>query len=220
MVSYSGFPIPLSFGPGPSPLISYVPNILTLLRILACPFLILLLHDQNYAAALGLAAFAGVTDALDGYIAKRFNCTSRLGALLDPLADKVLIISAMAMLALSGDIPLWLLVGIVFRDLVIVGGWLMLTALHTEVYVRPSYLSKVNTTLQITLALAVLFTKSEIAMVPAGMMQVLIAGVAVTTVLSLAHYLWIWAIQRGPDAVGELRKEPEQINPGAGADDD
>lgn len=188
-------------------MMTHIPNILTLLRIMACPVLIVLLSDERYGASLALAAAAGVSDALDGFLAKRFNCVSRLGTLLDPLADKLLIISAMVMLTFSGDIPLWLFVGIVFRDLIIIGGWLILTTLHTEVHMRPSFVSKVNTTLLIVLILATLINLEGTMPVATWIITGLIIGVAATTALSLAHYLWIWAIRRGPDAVGDLRRD-------------
>jgi len=186
---------------------THIPNILTLLRIMACPVLIVLLNEGSYGASLALAAAAGVSDALDGFIAKRFNCVSRLGTMLDPLADKLLIISAMVMLTLSSHIPLWLFVGIVFRDLIIIGGWLILTTLHTEVHLRPSFVSKINTTLLIVLIITILIQLEGTLAVPEWPITLMIFSVAVTTALSLAHYLWIWAFRRGPDAVGELRRE-------------
>lgn len=175
-------------------MISHIPNILTLARIAATPLMILLLRDQAYEAALLLFILAGVTDGLDGYIAKRFDCVSRLGTLLDPVADKMLIVSAYVMLALLGDIPFWLLLIVVFRDIMIVGGYLILETLEGNVQMQPSVVSKVNTFLQISLVIGVLLDQT--AWLPVGVMvNFLIVAVTVTTVLSGAHYVWYWGIR-------------------------
>lgn len=156
--------------------------------------MILLLRDQAYEAALLLFILAGVTDGLDGYIAKRFDCVSRLGTLLDPVADKMLIVSAYVMLALLGDIPFWLLLIVVFRDIMIVGGYLILETLEGNVQMQPSVVSKVNTFLQISLVIGVLLDQT--AWLPVGVMvNFLIVAVTVTTVLSGAHYVWYWGIR-------------------------
>jgi cardiolipin synthase (CMP-forming) len=175
-------------------LISHVPNILTLARIAATPVMILLLRDRAYEAALLLFILAGVTDGLDGYIAKRFDCASRLGAVLDPIADKMLIISAFVMLALLGDIPFWLLVVVVFRDVMIIGGYLILETLEGNVQMQPSLVSKINTFLQISLVIGVLLDQTGWIPV-AGIVSALVALVTVTTVLSGAHYVWYWGIR-------------------------
>ena len=101
-------------------LLSQIPNLLTLVRVAACPMLVLLLYEGRYELALYLFIVAGITDGLDGFIAKRFDCESKFGAVLDPSADKLLIASAYIMLAFLGDIPFWLLILVVFRDLVII----------------------------------------------------------------------------------------------------
>lgn len=176
-------------------LLSQVPNLLTLLRICATPALVLLLDERAYQSALLLFLAAGITDGLDGFIAKRFNCITRLGALLDPIADKMMLLSAFVMLALIEDIPFWLLVVVVFRDILIVGGYLILVNLNVNVQMRPSQISKLNTFLQISLVTAILVVKSGWLNEPM-LVNVLIAGVLVTTVLSGAHYVWVWGIRR------------------------
>ncbi|KAA3633471.1 MAG: CDP-alcohol phosphatidyltransferase family protein [Proteobacteria bacterium] len=175
-------------------LISQIPNILTLARIAATPVMILLLRDRAYESALLLFIVAGVTDGLDGYIAKRFDFVSRLGAILDPIADKMLIVSAYVMLAVLGDIPFWLFLLVGFRDVMIVGGYLILETLEGDVQMQPSIVSKVNTFLQIALVIAVLLDKTG--WMPVGMfLGFLVAAVTVTTVLSGAHYVWYWGIR-------------------------
>jgi cardiolipin synthase len=177
-------------------LLSLVPNLLTLLRIAACPVLILVLNSGNYQVALLLFLASGITDGLDGFIAKRFNCVSKLGAILDPIADKLLISSAYVMLALLGDIPFYLLVVVIFRDLVIVVGYLvLLLVMKEDVPMRPIYSSKFNTFLQIILVVFVLFEKSQWLVIPYAV-DILIIGVIVTSVLSGSLYVWHWGIKR------------------------
>jgi cardiolipin synthase len=175
-------------------LISQIPNILTLARIAASPVMVLLLNDRAYQAALLLFIIAGLTDGLDGYIAKRFDFVSRLGSILDPIADKMLIVSAYVMLAILGDIPFWLLLIVGFRDLMIVGGYLILETLEGDVQMQPSAVSKVNTFLQIALVIVVLLDKTGWMNVGV-MISGLVVAVTITTVLSGAHYVWYWGIR-------------------------
>lgn len=177
-------------------MLSQVPNLLTLLRIAACPVLVLVLSAGNYKIALVLFLASGITDGLDGYIAKRFNCVSSLGAILDPIADKLLISSAYVMLALLGDIPFYLLVVVIFRDLVIIIGYFVLrVVMDDEIPMRPIYSSKLNTFLQITLVVFVLFEKSGWLLIPL-LIPALVAGVVVTSVVSGCLYVWQYGISR------------------------
>jgi len=179
-------------------LFSQIPNLLTLIRIAVCPILILLLHERNYELALIIFLAAGITDALDGYIAKKFNCVSDLGVVLDPMADKLLIASTYVMLAIIGDIPFWLLVVVMFRDLVILVGYLIIVMMGQEILMRPTYCSKLNTFLQISLMVAVLLDKSAILSVPM-IIEILIIGVLISTVVSGIQYVWLWGIRQGFD---------------------
>ncbi len=176
-------------------MLSQIPNFLTLARIAACPILVLLLHNGNYAMALVLFVAAGITDGLDGYIAKRFDCTSNFGAVLDPVADKLLIGSAYIMLAVLGDLPFWLLIVVMFRDLVIVVGYFIFVMMGAEVPMRPTYSSKVNTFVQISLVVAVLLEKAS-ALHISLVLNGLIIGVLVTTVISGIQYVWQWGIRQ------------------------
>jgi cardiolipin synthase len=175
--------------------LSHLPNLITLARIALVPVLILLLKEQDYAAALVVFVIAGASDALDGYLAKRLNVQSRMGAILDPVADKLLLVSAYVMLAVLGHIPFWLVLVVAFRDLLIVGGYVLYTSHAGPVKMRPSILSKLNTLIQIALATLVLAQQA------AGLdwpltVDVLVVAVLVTTVASGAHYLWSWMIMR------------------------
>lgn len=173
--------------------LQHLPNLITLSRIALVPVLILLLKDQDYASALLVFVVAGVSDALDGFLAKRLNVQTRIGGILDPAADKLLLVSAYVMLTILGQIPFWLMLTVAFRDLLIVGGYIVYTSHAGPVKMRPSVLSKLNTLAQ--LALVTLILAQQVA----GfgwplLMTVLVYVVLVTTVVSGAHYLWSWMI--------------------------
>ena len=170
-----------------------ITNLLTLARIAAVPVLILFLYEGRYGAALAVFVLAGITDGLDGWIAKRFKCVTRLGSILDPLADKILIVSTYVMLVLAGDLPFWLILLIGFRDLGIIAGVLVLNTLNGHVQMQPSLLSKVNTFLQISLVILVMVERiGFIALEPVA--EILLWFVAVTTVASAIHYVYFWFI--------------------------
>jgi len=179
--------------------IQHLPNLITFMRLALAPFLILVLKDGHYLEALQVFLLAGFSDALDGFIAKRFGFVSQLGAILDPLADKVLLVSAYVMLALQGLVPFWLVLAVTFRDALIVAGYLIYTSLYGPVQMRPSALSKLNTFLQIVL---VIFLLSEQAFLfHAPYLQLwLIFGVLATIIASGAHYLWTWGVVRDIEA--------------------
>jgi len=181
--------------------VSYIPNLLTVLRIAATPVLLMLLKNEMFAAALALFVLTGVSDGLDGYIAKRFRYQTRLGAILDPVADKLLLVSCFVMLTVMGFLPFWLLVLVAFRDIVIVGGYLLLVILEGGVTMRPSRISKLNTVFQICLIAAVLIELAAAAELPM-VVPALIAAVTVTSIFSGIHYVWIWAFRREGHAHG------------------
>jgi cardiolipin synthase (CMP-forming) len=174
---------------------SHLPNLITMARIALVPVLILLLKEQAYAAGLLVFVIAGVSDALDGYLAKRLKVQSRLGAILDPVADKLLLVTTYVMLTLLGHIPFWLVLVVVFRDLLIVGGYMLYTSHAGPVKMRPSILSKLNTFMQLALATVVLAQQAAGLDWP-QMVDVLVIAVLITTVVSGAHYLWSWIIMR------------------------
>ena len=126
-----------------------VPNTITMLRILMIPaFTICLLYDRLFLALVVFAA-AGVSDALDGLLARAFNQKTPLGAYLDPIADKLLLSTAFVGLALLSIIPSWLTVLVITRDVIILLGFLVLLITSHRVEVRPTFTSKANTTFQI-----------------------------------------------------------------------
>src|SRR5262249_58872248 len=106
-----------------------LPNLISLGRLLLVPLAISLILEDSYGTAFWVFVVAGVSDALDGFIAKRFDRRTRLGALLDPLADKVLLVSVYVTLGIAGQIWAWLVVLVVFRDVMIIGGFFLIHAL-------------------------------------------------------------------------------------------
>ncbi|MDQ2696184.1 MAG: CDP-alcohol phosphatidyltransferase family protein [Pseudomonadota bacterium] len=168
-----------------------LPNLITALRIvLVAPILWFLLHE-SYREALVLFFVAGFSDALDGLLAKQFGWTSRLGAMLDPLADKLLLIGTIVVLGLLGQLPAWLVVLVILRDVVIVAGAAAYHYLIEPLEASPLLISKLNTLAQLTLVLAVIFANA-VAALPWWLRELLILATALTTVASGAAYVWQW----------------------------
>jgi cardiolipin synthase len=169
-----------------------IPNLITGLRlVLAIPLGWLILRG-DYTWALVLGTVAGLSDALDGFAARTLRVESRLGAMLDPIADKTLILVAFVTLACAGLLPVWLAVLVILRDLVIVGGALTYHALFRDLEVRPTLLSKVNMALQIGYCVLVLLAAAGAWQTPA----LLEAGawlVAALACLSGLDYVLRWS---------------------------
>lgn len=170
-----------------------VPNLISFARLLAVPVAVYLILIQDLEAAFWLFIAAGVSDALDGAIARMFRCRTALGAYLDPLADKALLVSVYLTLAWVGEVPLWLVILIVFRDLMILAGVLLAHALREKLAVQPLGISKLNTAAQIVLAGAVLaplsFGLREPLLFGVDGVRVLIWITAATTAISGAAYV-------------------------------
>jgi cardiolipin synthase len=180
-----------------------LPNLISLGRLLLVPLAISLILDGRYWTAFWVFVVAGISDALDGFIAKRFNRRTRLGALLDPLADKVLLVSVYVTLGIAGQIWAWLVVLVVFRDIMIVGGYLLIQAIAAlPKPTHPLFISKVNTGVQVAMVAYVLARRGLGA--DAGLFDELLGiAVAVTTVASGLTYLVRWAriLARSEDAL-------------------
>ncbi len=131
---------------------------ITLLRFLLAPFLVWVLVQENHTAALGVFLLGSLSDALDGFIARHFNQCTPLGALLDPLADKLLVACGMLTLLWQGHFPLWLACFVVLRDVVIVTGAFAYRRATGKLEMQPLPLSKLNTAVQFTLVLVILAT--------------------------------------------------------------
>ncbi len=134
-----------------------LPNIITIVRILLVPLTVWLIITGRHGPAFGVFILAGVSDGVDGYIAKRFGMRTELGAWLDPLADKLLLISIYVVLGVMERLPAWLAILVVSRDVLIVGGVVLAWLMDAPVEMRPLRVSKVNTTAQIAFAGAFLF---------------------------------------------------------------
>ncbi|PWC82399.1 CDP-alcohol phosphatidyltransferase [Azospirillum sp. TSH100] len=169
-----------------------VPNIITFLRIVAVPAAMYMILTGRMEWAFALFVAAGLSDALDGAIARMFRARTVLGGYLDPLADKALIVGVYVALAWVGTIPLWLAMMVVFRDIMIIGGVILLFTLKETLAMQPLYISKVNTVVQIALAAAVLappaFGLPDVHLYGWELVDLLVYACTVTTVLSGVLY--------------------------------
>ena len=171
-----------------------LPNLITLGRLLTVPITVYLLMQSAYLAAFILFLLAGASDALDGYLAKRNNQTTELGAILDPLADKALLVGVYVPLGLQGNLPNWLVVLVVFRDVLIVGGVIVLFLVRLEVKMRPLIISKINTATQIGLA-AIVLAELGLSLNIMGLVEAMVYLAGLTTVISGASYMVSWSRQ-------------------------
>lgn len=168
-----------------------LPNLITLFRILLVPLVVWALLVGEYSLAFVAFLVAGVSDGVDGYIARRFDQRSELGAYLDPVADKALLVATFVVLGILEELPIWLVVLVVSRDALIMGAIMIALLMGTPIAIRPLFVSKTNTAVQIAL---VVWTLAELAWgtrVPA--IHATLIGVAtVLTVLSGLAYLREW----------------------------
>ena len=173
-----------------------IPNLISILRLLLVPIVIWALLDGQVGWALGLFVLAGVSDGIDGFIARHFNQRSKLGAYLDPMADKLLLVSVFVVLGYMGELPLWLVIAAVSRDALIVSAVMLSTVMGHPVEMKPLYVSKANTATQILLAALVLadlaFGLGLGALREAG---TLLSGLL--TVASAVAYLVAWLTHMG-----------------------
>lgn len=168
-----------------------VPNLLTIARILMVPLLIWLIISGNFRLAFAIFVAAGVTDAVDGFIAKNYDSVTELGAYLDPLADKLLLVSIYVTLGLQGVLPDWLVILVVSRDVMVVGAVILSWVVDKPVRMHPLLLSKANTTAQILLAAMIIgalaFAEPHPILILWGS-----AVVGFLTVVSGAQYMVAW----------------------------
>jgi len=180
-----------------------LPNFITIARLIGVPLIVWLMIADRYLAATVLFILAGLSDAADGFIAKRFAATSELGAYLDPVADKALLVSVFVTLGLKGALPAWLIVLVVSRDLFIIGGMLLAYVLSNPMAVHPLWVSKVNTVAQIVLIGLVLGERSG-AGAFGPLVEVVVVAAAALTVASAGAYLieWFRHMAGGPGEPG------------------
>ena len=168
-----------------------IPNLITLGRILLVPIVVWAIASNQMEIAFAVFVVAGISDAVDGFLAKRFHLQSELGALLDPLADKALLVSIFITLGVWGAIPRWIVILVVSRDIMIVGAVIVSWLFDRPVAMRPSMVSKLNTVAQVAFAalvLAALGFRFE----PSPYDIVLMTLVTVFTLVSVALYLVEW----------------------------
>ena len=184
-----------------------IPNTLTWARIALIPIFVgvfylpdgVLSGTHKNLVSTAIFIVAAVTDWFDGYLARSLGQTSAFGAFLDPVADKALLVSVYVTLGATGFLPSWLVILVVFRDVLIVGGVLTLYVLGQEPAIRPLFVSKANTAMQILLAAAVLL-HAAYGVPAAGVVTVLLWITAGTTFASGAAYVARWV--RGGGASG------------------
>lgn len=172
--------------------LGWLPNLISVVRILLIAPTLYAIGVGAYPAALALFFVAGFSDGLDGFLAKRYGWQTRLGALLDPVADKALMAGVFLTLAATGLVPVWLTAVVICRDVVIVGGALAYNFLIEPVTGEPTRISKVNTGIELLYVLSVL-GHAGYAWPPDITLMVLGAGVLVTAVVSGTDYVLSWA---------------------------
>jgi len=165
-----------------------IPNVITFARLCAVPLAVWFVLEHRIAEAFFLFVAAGLSDAVDGWLARR-GAGSALGAILDPVADKVLLVTMYVTLAAVNALPDWLAILVVFRDVVIVGGVLVLAVLGHTVPIRPLWISKLNTALQIMLVALALLLEGFGLRAP-WLLLALIWAVAASTMASGTAYVW------------------------------
>lgn len=168
-----------------------IPNALTLLRFCLIPLTVVLIQERQFQLAFIVFVIAGLTDAVDGFIARRFNQQSELGAYLDPLADKLLIAASFIALFAVQAMPYWLVVLVIFRDVMIVGAVAIAWLLNNPIPIEPLLVSKCNTAAQIG-AIAFTLAAGSFLVAPLNAHQIVHLIVALLTVVSVGAYFVKW----------------------------
>ena len=183
-----------------------LPNLISVCRLLAVPLIVYLIATHEYGFAFWAFVAAGISDGVDGFIAKNFHQVSELGRYLDPLADKALLVAIYVAFGVQAELPLWLVFAVVSRDIFILLAVTLSWMMSHPVKVRPLMISKANTTAQILFAGAVL-ADLAFSLEIAYLLQLLAFVVAALTALSALAYFLVWvqhmaggADDRGDDA--------------------
>ena len=168
-----------------------IPNFLTLARLCLVPVVIVMITSHAWLSAFAVFVVAGITDAVDGFIARHFNQRTELGAYLDPLADKALLVSIYITLAIVAIIPVWLTVLVVARDIMILGAIILSLLLNNPMTIEPLKISKANTFAQIAFAAMMLGTLAFNVSSPV-IQDAMTISVAILTIGSMGAYLSLW----------------------------
>ncbi len=168
----------------------HLPNLITSLRLLLVLPLVWLLISNRYPAALYLFAIMGASDGVDGFLAKRFHWSSRLGQYMDPVADKAMLVSTYLSLGWLSVLPAWLVAIVILRDVIIIAGAVAYHFVTHQLEMRPTWLSKLNTVMQIILALVAIM--AQFLTIPDAIVALMIVIVLLTTVASGLDYTLEW----------------------------
>jgi cardiolipin synthase len=198
-----------------------IPNALTLARIILVPLIVWLIICHEMAAAFVLFLLAGLSDAADGYLAKRFGWHTELGTYLDPIADKALLVSIYVTLGFTNHLPVWLVIAVVSRDILIVGAFLLSWILSRPVTIYPLLVSKANTLAQLVLASLVL-AELGLGLRLEQFVTVCIWVTGALTILSATAYFWGWlkhmaSHEPQPAPLPARKSHREPIKTGAGS---
>lgn len=178
-----------------------IPNCISLGRVLTVPFVFWLLLSGRYQTAFFIFVLAGLSDAVDGWLAKRYNWQTELGAYLDPLADKLLVVCIFVAMGWQGELPSWLVIAVVSRDLLIITGVMLAWVLDQPVNIRPLIVSKANTFAQLLLA-SVVLADTGFALGLGTLRLVLVWATLALTLASLWAYTVIWLRHMTGDSSG------------------
>lgn len=175
-----------------------IPNIITLFRILLVPVIVWAIASNEMEIAFAIFVIAGLSDAVDGFLAKRFDMASELGALLDPIADKALLVSIYVSLGIWGAVPRWIVILVVSRDIMIVGAVIISWVFGKPIPMKPLMVSKLNTVAQVTFAAVVLAALAfGFSWEPYDV--ILMSLVAALTLVSVSFYLVEWTRHMASD---------------------
>lgn len=168
-----------------STMFKHLPNILTVLRMILVPVFLTLVIKDHYYAAGAVFAIAGISDSVDGFIAKRYKLQTEFGALLDPIADKLLLSTAYVVLAFKDIIPIWLAVPVVLRDLLMLSIALILRLIGKKFEPKPTPFGKVSTILQV---ITVVYALGVYKILGGGLLISLVALTTIFTIYSAIDY--------------------------------
>ncbi len=170
----------------------FIPNVISAIRIALVLPILLMIKNGNFGFAIGLFLLAGLSDIIDGYLAKQFNWHTRLGALLDPVADKLLVASLFIILAYSEHIPIWLAIAVILRDVIIILGAIAYNFLVGPVQGEPTRVSKINTALQLLFLLFAL-SRAGFGWPNDILLTIMSVVVLATVIISGIDYIWSWS---------------------------
>jgi cardiolipin synthase (CMP-forming) len=172
-------------------MLKHLPNTITLLRFVLVPIFAITIAQGQFGFALLIFFIAAASDAIDGFLARLLDAITPLGKILDPLADKLLLASAYISLALLGLLPVWLMVVVIGRDLIILGGAAIYRHRFGSIEIQPTLISKLNTMLQLILVLEILINAWRGDLI--GIWRdITLWLVVMTTLASGADYIWQW----------------------------